>query len=50
MQNRFDITYHKTATTDKITQNKPLQRHLTPRFCKTFISAQNARRHNILTI
>lgn len=37
MQNRFDITYHKTATTDKITLSKPLQRHLTQRFQKTFI-------------
>lgn len=37
MQNRFDITYHKTATTDKIRPNKPLQRHLTQRFYKTFI-------------
>lgn len=50
MQNRFDITYHKTATTDKITLSKPLQRHLTQRFHKTFISAQNARRNNILTV
>lgn len=37
MQNRFDITYHKTPTTDKITLNKTLQRHLTQRFQKTFI-------------
>ena len=35
MQNRFDITYHKTATTDKITLSKPLQRHLTQRFHKS---------------
>jgi hypothetical protein len=50
MQNRFDITYHKTATTDKIRLNKPLQRHLAQPFHKTFISVQNARRHNILTV
>lgn len=37
MQNRFDITYHKTPTTDKIRLNKPLQRHLTQPFHKTFI-------------
>ena len=37
MQNRFDITYHKTATTDKIRLSKSLQRHLAQPFHKTFI-------------
>ena len=36
MQNRFDITYHKTATTDKITLSKPFATPLDTTFLQDF--------------